>query len=291
MLDPLLDPWSHAFLQRALLELVLLGVVGGVLGCWIILYELAYSAESLAHALFPGLVAAALLGLPLLAGGAAGVAVAAVAIALAARVPSIGRDAAVGIVITSLFGLGVLLALSPASPRGLSTLLFGDLLGVSAGDLVAAAALGGAVLGALAFLHRPLVAVGFDRATAGALGVRATALELALLGLVAVAVVVGVQALGNLLVVAIVVAPAATARLLTRRLLPMMVVAALVAVVCGVGGLYLSYYADTAGGASVAAVLVGVYAVVLLTRRGFAALASLAMPASGRGLHARVRLK
>ena len=69
----LAEPWSHGFMQRALLELVLLGIVGGVVGCWVLYYELAYSTESLAHALFPGLVGAALLGLPLLAGGAVGV--------------------------------------------------------------------------------------------------------------------------------------------------------------------------------------------------------------------------
>jgi ABC-type Mn2+/Zn2+ transport system permease subunit len=269
MFDALLDPWSHAFLQRAMLELVLLGVTGGVLGCWIVLYELSYSAESLAHALLPGLVTAALLGLPLLVGGVAGVAVAAVAIALVARVPAIGRDAAVGIAITSLFALGVLLALSPNSPRGLSTLLFGDLLGVTTADLVAAAVVGAAVVGALGALHRPLLALGFDRGSAGSLGLRATPIELALLGLVAAAVVVGVQALGNLLVVAVVVAPAATARLLTRRVLPMMAASVLVAVACAAGGLYLSYYANTAGGASVAAVLVCVYALAVLTRRGF----------------------
>src|SRR5205085_1791870 len=114
----LLHPWGLGFMQRALLELVLVGLVGGVLGCWIVLYELSYSAESLAHALFPGLVLAALLGVPLVLGGALGVLVAAAAVELASRAPGTERDTAVAIVITSLFGLGVLVALSPASPPG-----------------------------------------------------------------------------------------------------------------------------------------------------------------------------
>ena len=126
-------------MQRALLELVLVGLVSGVLGCWIVLYELSYSAESLAHSLFPGLVLAALLGFPLVLGGAIGVLAAAAAVALAARVPGIERDTAVAVVITSLFGLGVLLALAPATPPGLENLLFGDLLGVSRADLITAA--------------------------------------------------------------------------------------------------------------------------------------------------------
>src|SRR5436309_2081245 len=132
------EPWSHPFMQRALLELVFVGVVGAVLGCWIVLYELAYSAESLAHALFPGLVAAALLGLPLLLGAAGGVLAAAAAVALAGRLPGVGRDVAVGVVVTTLFGLGVLLALTPASPPGLGAPLFGDLLCLTATALVAA---------------------------------------------------------------------------------------------------------------------------------------------------------
>ena len=259
MLHTLVQPWTLGFMQRALLELVLVGVAGGVLGCWIIFYELSYSAESLAHSLFPGLVLAAVLGFPLVLGGAIGVLAAAAAVALAARVPGIERDTSVAVVITSLFGLGVLLALAPATPPGLESLLFGDLLGVSRSDLVTAAALAAAVLVALAALHRQLLAVGFDRTTARALGGRPLFTDLSLLALIAAATLIAVRGLGNLLVVAVLVAPAATARLLTRRFAPMMLLAAALAVACGAGGLYLSYYASTAGGASVAAVLVAVY--------------------------------
>jgi ABC-type Mn2+/Zn2+ transport system permease subunit len=260
------EPWTQGFMQRALLELVLLGVVGAVLGVWIGFYELSYSAESLAHALFPGLVGAALLGLPLLLGGAVGVLGAAAAVALAGRAPEIGRDTAVGIVITTLFGLGVLLALSQASPPGLGQLLFGDLLGVSGRDLAISAALAALVLVALAVLHRELLVVGFDRSTARALGAHPLLVDLALLALVAVTVVIGVQALGNLLVVAVVIGPAAIASLLGGRLAAMMARGAGVAVACAVAGLYLSYYADTAAGASVAAVTVGAYLVTRSAR-------------------------
>ncbi len=266
----LVHPWSHGFMQRALLELVLLGVIGGIVGCWIVFYELAYSAESLAHALFPGLVGAALLGLPLLAGGAVGVLAAAVAIALVGRTPRIGSDTSVAVVITSLFGLGVLLALTPATPPGLDGLLFGDLLGVSDGDLAVSGALAALALIALVALHRPLLAVGFDRSTARAYGVRPLYVDLVLLALLAVAVVIGVRALGNLLVVALLVGPAATARLLARRMLRLMLTAAGLAVAASVGGLYLSYYTSLAAGASVAATMVGTYLsalVVALARR------------------------
>jgi ABC-type Mn2+/Zn2+ transport system permease subunit len=258
----LLDPWQLAFMQNAALELVLIGLLTGVLGCWIVLYGLSYSAESLAHSLLPGLVGATLLGLPLLLGAAIGIGAGALGIALAAAVPTVGRDTSVAVVITGLFGLGVLLALSPASPPGIQTLLFGDPLAVTHTDLLTSGALVAVALAALALLHRALLAIGFDRASAGALGLRPFAVELALLALVAVAILVAVQALGNLLVVAVLIAPAATARLLARRLPAMMAIAVVVGVGSSIGGLYLSYYAGLAAGASIALVLVAVYVAV-----------------------------
>jgi ABC-type Mn2+/Zn2+ transport system permease subunit len=259
VLHALTDPWADPIGRRALLEVVLLGVTGGALGCWIVFYELSYSAESLAHALLPGLVLAALTGLPLLVGGALGLIVAALAIAAAGQVPSIGRDTSVAVVVTALFGAGALLALSPSSPPGLQGLLFGDILGVSDADLALAAVLAVVVLAALRVLHGPLLAVGFDRLSAPALGVRPLAVDAALLVLLALALLVAVQGLGNLLVVAVLVAPASAARLVSRRMAPMMAVSAVVAVVAGAAGLYLSYYAGTAAGASIAGMLVAAY--------------------------------
>jgi ABC-type Mn2+/Zn2+ transport system permease subunit len=167
-------------------------------------------------------------------------------------------------VITTLFGLGVLLALAPASPPGIQSLLFGDPLAITSGDLLTAGVLSVSALAVLAILHRPLLAVGFDRGMAGPLGLRPFAVELALIALVAVAILVAVQALGNLLVVGILIGPAATARLLTHRLPAMMGAAAAIAILGSAGGLYLSYYGGLAAGASIALVLVGAYATVFV---------------------------
>jgi ABC-type Mn2+/Zn2+ transport system permease subunit len=261
VLHVLAEPWSEPIMRRAFAEVVLLGIAGGALGCWVIFYRLSYSAESLAHSLLPGLVAAALLGLPLLLGGAVGIVVAALAIAVAARTPAVGRDTAVAVVVTALLGLGVLVALSPAVPAGLAELLFGDVLGVSDADLLFAALLVVAVVAALAILHGRLLVVGFDRTSARGLGVAPAAVDAALLVLVALAVLVAVQGLGNLLVVAVLIAPAATARLLTHRMGAMLVAAAAIAIVAAIAGLYLSYYAGTAAGASIAGMLVAAYLV------------------------------
>ena len=255
MLEPLQEP----FMQRALAEVVLLGVAGGALGCWVVFYGLSYAAESLSHSLFPGLVLAAIAGAPLLLGAVPAIVLAAVAIALAARVAGVSRDAAVAVVVTTMFGLGALLALAPASPPGIESLLFGDVFGVTDGDLLTAAILVVLVGVALRLLHGRLLVAGFDRGTARSLGVSPALVDAALLLLLGAGIVVAVQGLGNLLVVAVFVGPAAAARRLSDRMLPMMLLAAGLGVFAGVAGLYLSYYAGTAGGASVALAIVATY--------------------------------
>ncbi len=255
MLEPLQEP----FMQRALAEVVLLGAAGGALGCWVVFYGFSYAAESLAHSLFPGLVLAAIAGVPLLLGATPAIVLAALAIALCARIAGIDREAAVAVVVTTMFGLGVLLALSPQSPPGVETLLFGDVFGVTDADLATAAGLAALVAVALRLLHDRLLIAGFDRGTARALGVSPAFADAALLVLLSAGIVVAVQGLGNLLVVALFVGPAAAARQLSERMLPMMLLAAGLAVAAGIGGLYLSYYAGTAGGASVALAIVAVY--------------------------------
>jgi ABC-type Mn2+/Zn2+ transport system permease subunit len=256
MLEPLQEP----FMQRALAEVVLIGAAGGALGCWVVFYGLSYAAESLAHSIFPGLVLAAIAGVPLLLGAAPAIVLAALGIALCARIAGVSREAAVAVVVTTMFGLGVLLALSPQSPPGVESLLFGDVFGTTDADLLAAAGLAVAVAVALRLLHGRLLIAGFDRGTARSLGVSPGFADAALLVLLAAGIVVAVQGLGNLLVVAVFVGPAAAARRLSDRMLPMMLLAAGLAVLAGVGGLYLSYYAGTAGGASVALAIVAVYA-------------------------------
>src|SRR6476619_6818771 len=193
--------------------------------------------------LFPGLVVAALAGLPLLVGGIPGIAIAAVAIALVGRVPGIGRDAAVAVVVTAFFGLGALLALSPATPPGIQSLLFGDILAPSDADLIIATVLTTGVLAALVVLHWRLLAVAFDRTTARYLGSPPAVADLVVLVLLAAAVLVAAQGLGTLLAVAALVGPAATARVFTRRIPTMMLASTLIGIASGVIGIYLSYYA------------------------------------------------
>lgn len=269
----MLEPLQDEFMRRAIAEMTLLAVAGGALGCWVVLYRLSYAAESLAHSVFPGLVLATLSGVPLMLGAAPAIAVAALAIVLISRVPGVSREVAVGVVVTTLFGLGALLALSPDSPPGLQGLLFGDILGPADSDLIAAAALVLVVLAALVLLQPRLLAVGFDPAAARALGVRPAAIEVTLTLLLAAAIVVAVQGLGNLLVVAVFVGPAAAARQLSERIVPTVLLSVAIAVLSGLAGLYCSYYLGTAGGASVALSVLAAYLIALAAGRLRVALA------------------
>jgi ABC-type Mn2+/Zn2+ transport system permease subunit len=255
VLDFLLDPLRSGIDRRALLELALVGGFCGALGFWVVTERLAYSAESLSHGLLPGLVLAGLAGAPLLLGAAGGALVAAALIAFAASDPRVGPDTGTAVAVTGLVGLGALLALAPESPQRLEELLFGDPLGVTDGDLAAAATLlllGGA---ALVVLHRPLSAVAFDAGGAAALGLRPALLRLVLLMLLAAAVAVAVQGLGALLVLAVLIGPPLAVKRHARTPARAMLAGAAVAVLASIVGIEVSFHAHSAAGASVALTL------------------------------------
>jgi ABC-type Mn2+/Zn2+ transport system permease subunit len=255
VIDFVLDPLRSGIDRRALLELGLVGSLCGALGFWIVTERLAYPAESLSHGLLPGLVLAALAGAPLLLGAAGGALAAAGLIAFASRDPRIGPDAGTAVAVTGLVGLGALLALAPDSPQRLEELLFGDPLGVTDSDLVAAAALlllGG---GALAALHRPLAALAFDPTDATAAGLRPARVRAALLVLLAAAVAVAVQGLGALLVLAVLIGPPVAVRAHAGTPGRAMLGGAAVAVAAALVGIEVSFHAHSAAGASVALAL------------------------------------
>lgn len=258
----ILEPLRSGIVRRGLAEVVLLGGVCGALSFWVVSFRLSYPAESLAHGLLPGLVLASLGGAPLLIGGLGGVVVAAGLVAVLGRDPRIEADTATAVVVTGLFGLGSLLALSPEAPTRLEELLFGDPLGVADSDLVAAAALavgGGALLAAL---HRPLCAVAFDPGATRSLGVHASVVRFALLLLLALSVAVAVQGLGSLLVLAVLVAPAVAVRRRSPGPGAALFAGAGVAIAAGVAGIYGSHYLGTAAGATVALALCAAAAAV-----------------------------
>lgn len=248
----LADPWSSGLVVRAALELVVVGVVSGAIGVFVVVRGLAFTGEAFAHAVFPGAVIASILGGSIVAGALACGLAAAVCVALIGTVRVLNEDSAVGVVFTGTFALGALLLSRETFPsRDLESFLFGSLLGVSREDLWLTAAVAAVVLVWVAALWRPLVLSSFDRAAAAAAGYRLGALDAALLVLLALTVVVAVQAIGNVLVLAMLVTPAATARLLCRRVATTAAAAAALGVSAGIIGLYASWYLEIAAGAAV----------------------------------------
>ena len=263
----LLEAFDAPFMRRALLEVLLLAVPGGVIGAWIVLRRLAFFTHAAGTAAFPGLVVAGPLGVaPQLAALACG-------LGLAGGLERLGRsrrldaDAALGLLLVAALALGVILASDVArAGAGVDRLLFGSLVGVSDTDLLLSAALAPLALLAGALGRRSWLAGGFDPAGAGALGLSARAADLALLAVVAVAVVVALDAVGALLVAAVFVLPAATVRLLTRRLGTLQAGSVALAAGQGAGGLWLARVLDVAPGPAIAVLGGGVFALVAAVR-------------------------
>lgn len=283
MIDVVLEPFGSGIVQRALLEVLVLGIACGPLGVWVLLLRHSYAAESLAHAMLPGLAVAALAGLPLLLGASGGILLGAALVALAGRDRRISGDLGVAVIVTALTGLGALLALSPEAPARLTELLFGDLLAVTRSDLAVSGGLAVLVLAALAAGHRPLALASFDPDTAGALGTRPGRADALLLLLLALALAVAVRGLGSLLAVALLLAPAAAALRLSVRLPLVLVISAFLGLLSGAAGLYVSHYLHLAAGAAVALVAVALFGLSLLVGGGVGARRRVSGPVEALG--------
>jgi ABC-type Mn2+/Zn2+ transport system permease subunit len=263
----LLDPFHYDFMQRAFAEAVLMGIVCGFLGVLVVVRGLTYTGESLSHTLVPGGAVALLAGLPVLLGALAAGVLAAFAIALLLRRPDVGEETAVGVVFTGAFAVGVILLSTRGTPKDLDSLLFGSILAVEPRDLWASLAAGGVVAAASGLLTHRFVLVAFDRTFARSAGLHVELLDVALLVALAVALTVALRGVGALLVLALLVAPAATARVASRRVWTMAWLAPLVAVLCGLVGLEVSYQAGVAAGPAIALTALAAFGIAVAMRR------------------------
>jgi manganese/iron transport system permease protein len=270
VLQLLVEPFGSPFMARALVEALLLGVVGGVVSVFVVLRRLAFVSDVLTHTVFPGVV------LGFLVAGTGGIVwgalVFAVLSAVLLAVLSAGRkvteDASMAVLLTGFFAVGVVLvSRRPSYTSDLTAFLFGRILTVDTGQIVVTAVLGGLVLLALALLGKELVLRAFDPDGAAARGYRVVLLDLALNLMVALVVVAAVRAVGTVLVIALLVVPGAAARLLSDRLAGVVVLAAGIGALAGWLGLAVSYEASVghglrlASGATVVLVLVVLYGV------------------------------
>jgi ABC-type Mn2+/Zn2+ transport system permease subunit len=268
------DPMAYGFMQRGLLAAVIVGVTCAVVGTFVVLKGLAFIGDAVSHAAFPGLVIAYIAGFPLYIGGAVAAVTTALAIGVVARRGRLRFDTSVGVLFAGTFALGVaLFSTIDGYVTDLLGYLLGNVLGISPGDLLQLAILGAVVIGIVLVLRKEFLFATFDPTGARAAGIPVTALEYLLLALLGVTIVVGIQSVGIIMVVAMLVTPAATAQLVVVRFGSLMALAAVIAVVSAVVGLYLSFYANLASGASIVLVetVLFIFALVAGPRSGLLA--------------------
>ena len=251
-LDLLLTPLGYDFFVRALVASALVGVACAIVGSFVVLKGMSFIGDAVSHAAFPGIVIAYLAGAPIILGGAIAAIGTALGIGAITRRSGLRSDAIIGVLFAGMFALGVAIFSSiPNYVGDLFHFLFGDVLGISVGDLAALTLLVFGLLLVLRLLWKELLFSTFDPLGAGAAGLPVRRLDDLLLILIAVTIVISLQAVGIVLVVAMITTPAATAQLLVKRFTEMIQVAAIIGVSSAVVGLYVSYSLDIASGAAI----------------------------------------
>ncbi|MEI6848550.1 MAG: metal ABC transporter permease [bacterium] len=251
-LDLLLAPLGYDFFVRALIASALVGVACAIVGSFVVLKGMSFIGDAVSHAAFPGIVIAYLVGAPIILGGAIAAIGTALGIGAITRRSGLRSDAIIGVLFAGMFALGVAIFSSiPNYVGDLFHFLFGDVLGISVGDLAALTLLVFGLLLVLRLLWKELLFSTFDPLGAGAAGLPVRRLDDLLLILIAVTIVISLQAVGIVLVVAMITTPAATAQLLVKRFTAMIQVAAIIGVSSAVVGLYVSYSLDIASGAAI----------------------------------------
>src|SRR5690242_842881 len=275
-MDLLLEPLGTTIFIRALVASAMVGIVCAVVGTYVVLRGIAFIGDAIAHAGFPGVVAAYMLSIPFYLGAAVAAVSTALAIGWVTKRAGIRQDTAIGVLFAGTFALGVFLfSTIQGYVADLFSFLLGNVLAIGPEDLVALVVIGGGVVVVVALLWKELLYATFDPLGAAASGIPVERLEYLFLALVALTIVVSLQAVGIILVVAMLITPAATAQLVAVRFTRLMLVAALVGVGSSIIGLYLSYWFDVASGATIVLVQTAAFILALafgprglLARRG-----------------------
>jgi ABC-type Mn2+/Zn2+ transport system permease subunit len=275
LIDYFVAPLSHPFMTRGLLATTMVGVVCATVGTYVVLRGMAFFGDALAHAILPGVAVGYLASggarEPIFWWGVGTAVLAAIGIGAVGKGARVKEDTAIGIIFAGMFALGIALISTVRSYAvDLAHFLFGDVLGVSQGDLWLTGVVGGIVVLTVLALYKEFLILSFDPTLAVTLRLPSTLLHYLLLVLIALAIVVSLQTVGVALMVAMLVTPAATAYLLTRRLPAMMALAAFFGALSGVVGLYLSYHVSVASGAAIVLVCTALFFLALLfsPRRG-----------------------
>lgn len=261
-LDLIVEPLQYEFMVRALLATTIAAVVCALLSCWLVLVGWSLMGDAVAHAVFPGVVIAYAIGAPFALGALVFGFLAVGLIGAVRGTRRVKEDAAIGIVFTTLFALGLVLVSITPSQIDLGHIIFGNVLGVSAADLLQISILASVAAFVLLLKRRDFTLFAFDPAHAQTMGINPRILSATLLGLLALIAVVALQVVGVILVVAMLIIPGATAYLITDRITRMLVIAPVIAATCSVAGIYLSYWLDASSGGLVVVVQGVVFALV-----------------------------
>jgi ABC-type Mn2+/Zn2+ transport system permease subunit len=276
----LTEPFEFGFFRRGMLVAIIAGALCGLIGVFVVLRNMSYIGHGLSHAVFGGAAVAAVLGFSFFIGAGLWGLASGLLIGWVARRRVIGADAAIGVVTTASFALGLALqARYGQASRSIEAVLFGNVLGVFRGDIVAVVLVALASVVTIVVLYRRLLFVTFDPEVAGVSGVNVAVMEGVLMVLLSATILVTVRVIGVLLISALLVLPAVCARMITNSFQRMLWVSPLLGAVFGGVGMYVSWYADVPSGAVIILVGTVVFAVVYATL-GYSrrrALASLAM--------------
>jgi manganese/iron transport system permease protein len=259
-----IEPLSYDFMQRALLVAVLVGAVSAVLSCFLVLKGWSLMGDAISHAVLPGIVLAYLVGLPIAVGAFAAGLFAAVSTGYLKDNSRIKEDTAMGIVFTGMFAVGVVLFSRIESDQHLNHILFGDMLGVSWGDLIETAVIAGGTLLVVLAKRRDFLLYTFDPQHARAIGLPVGWLHYGLLAMLSLTIVASLKAVGIILVVAMLIAPGAIAFLVTRRFEAMLGLAMLIAIGSSVLGTLISFQINAATGPAIVLIQATLFVLALL---------------------------
>ena len=269
------EPLSYSFIQRGMLALILVGGVSAVVGCFVVVRGMSFFGDALAHSILPGVAisytaSGGYVASNLFIGGLGAGIVSALVIAWLTRKVEVKEDSAIAIVFVTMFALGIAIVSTQASyAADLSHILFGSINGISQNDLLMVAVMGAVVLLIIALLYKEFQIISFDLSLAHSLRLPVEFLRILLLILIALTIVASLQAVGIALMLALLITPAATARLMVKRLHHMIVIASLLGIASGVVGFYLSYYLDIPSGACIVLTTSVIFGLVFLLQSGW----------------------
>ncbi len=266
MLETLIEPLQYSFMQRSLIIAVLVGIICAIVGSYLMVQRLALLGDAISHSVLPGLAIAFMIGADIFVGAFIAGVLSTLIIALIRTRSPIKEDAAMGIVFSAFFALGITLItiIQKDNKIDLNHFLFGNILGVTVEEVRNTAIISAIVVTVVVLLYKELLFYTFDPLGAQAAGLPVNLLNFGLMVLIALTIVASLKAVGVILVLALLITPGATAYLLVKKLNQMMILGAAIGVAASISGMYISYFSNLPSGPAIVLVASGFFTLALL---------------------------